>query len=89
MTILREQAEKILYGALQVRVGLQVKVLEEGEGIITPSLRAKQILYRFRQEIGDVELQRLAIHLCPEDPDGRLWITKGAGANGEGANGPN
>lgn len=77
MSILRQQAENILRQALESRVGVQVKINEETVGTVTPSLRAKQILYRFRKEIGDVELLKLQIRLCPGDPDRKLWIIKG------------
>lgn len=77
MTILRDQAESILRQALSARVGIQIRILEEIPGTITPSLRIKQTLYRFRREIGDVELKGLQIRLCPHDPEHRLWITKG------------
>ena len=78
MTILRDQAESILRQALAAPVGIQIRVLEEIPGTVTPSLRVKQILYRFRKEIGDVDLKSLQIWLCPHDPDRRLWIVENA-----------
>ena len=80
MTILREQAERILRQAQESRLGIRILITEDqgqGTGTVTPSLRAKQILYRFRREIGDVELLSLQIHLYPKDPNHRLLITKG------------
>lgn len=77
MTILRDQAESILRQAANARVGIQIRILEEIPGTVTPSLRVKQTLYRFRREIGDIELMGLKIYLCPHDPDRRLWIIKG------------
>ncbi len=77
MTILREQAEKILREALEARIGIQILIHEEQKGTVTPSLRVKQILYRFRQEIGDKELEVIQIRLCPSDPDHRLRLIKG------------
>jgi len=77
LTILREQAEKILREALSAQIGIQILINEEQKGTVTPSLRVKQILYRFRQEIGDRDLEVLQIRLCPSDPDHRLWLIKG------------
>ena len=76
MSLLRDQCAAILRSAVESRLGIQVRVLESGGGVVTPSLRAKQILYRFRKELGDAEFQTLAIRLCPHDPDHVLWITR-------------
>jgi hypothetical protein len=82
LTILQDQAHSILRQAVESRIGIQIKILDDGKDngdtpVVTPSLRVKQILYRFRKEIGDVELLSLQIRLCPRDPNNRLWITKG------------
>jgi hypothetical protein len=82
MTILRDQAHSILHRALESRIGIQIRILDDGKDkgdtpVVTPSLRVKQIFYRFRKEIGDIELLSLQIRLCPKDPNNRLWITKG------------
>ena len=76
MTLLREQAEKVLREAAAARLGIQILIHEDQKGVVTPSLRVKQILYRFRREIGDAELRKLQIRLCPSDPDHRLFIIK-------------
>lgn len=72
MTILSDQAAKILYRALEAETGLILHVY--GAGAAT--LRAQQILYRFRKELGDPELKRLQFRLSPRDPDHELWIIK-------------
>jgi len=77
MTILQNQATSVLRQALESPLGIQVKInQDEGKSVVTPSLRARQILYRFRQELGDIELNQIQIKLCPTDPDHRLWLVK-------------
>jgi hypothetical protein len=83
VSILSSQAENCLRTALASPLGIQIRILEDGEGVVTPSLRAKQILYRFRREIGDVELNKISVHFCPSDPDHRLWLLKMEAAGGE------
>lgn len=75
-TFLSLQAEKILTECLSSEFGIQVLVHENGHGTVTPALRARQILYRFRQELPNPEFKTIMIKLCPKDPDHRLWIIK-------------
>jgi hypothetical protein len=76
MSILATQAESCLRQALEAQYGIQVLILQDNGGVVTPALRAKQILYRFRREIGDIELNKITIRSCPSDPDHRLWLIK-------------
>jgi len=78
MSILSNQAESVLRQALESPLGIQVLVYQDRENgaVTTPTLRARQILYRFRHEIGDKELEKIQIRLCPTDPDQRLWLIK-------------
>lgn len=80
MTILFEDAELILYQALEAQVGIQVRVVdwqpENSAPVVAPTIKARSFLYQVRKELGDVELEDLEIHLCPSDPDQRLWLIK-------------
>ncbi len=77
MSILSAQAESCLRQVLKAKYGIQIYVAQTGlGGVVTPALRARQILYRFRQEIGDAELNKIQIKTCPHDPDNRLWLLK-------------
>lgn len=75
MTALAEQATKILYQALELDLGAVYRVVSDDDSP-SPALRAKQILYRFRSELGDPELKRLQIRLDPHFPDTQLWVIK-------------
>lgn len=44
--------------------------------INTPALRAKQVIYRFRQEFGNPEYTNIQVRLSPTDPDNELWLIK-------------
>lgn len=61
-------ASKVLYAAVAAEVGIVVRT--------ESALRAKAILYRFRQEIGDPILSSIQIRLSPDDPDHELWLIK-------------
>ena len=52
--------------------GITVIVRDPTNSIITPVLRAKQDLYRFKKDSAD--WTHLKIFLSPDDPDNRLWI---------------
>lgn len=43
---------------------------------VTPALRAKQVLYRFRSELNDAEFKQIQIRLSPDKPDTELWLVK-------------
>jgi hypothetical protein len=80
MSILSNQAENVLRTALESPYGIQILIYEDPPGqVVTPTLRARQILYRFRQEIGDKDMDQIQIRLCPTDPDHRLWLVKNPG----------
>lgn len=78
MTLLANQAAKALYKALECPTGAVFRAQHSGEvPLITPSLRAQQILYRFRKELDDPDLLKIQIRLSPDDPDHELWLIKG------------
>lgn len=84
MSILAQQAELALRAAYNSEFGVQVLCAHDlGNPVVTPSLRTKQILYRFRREIGDVELLKIQIRLCPHDPNNRLWLIRTQNEQGE------
>ena len=63
----------MLYQALESENGIRVTVESPGL-MVAPSLRAKQVLYRFKSE--NREFDCLQIRLSPDDPDRELWIIK-------------
>lgn len=73
MTLLADNARRILHRALQAQVGIRVHVAPTGE-MMAPTWRAKQTLYRFKQE--DVDFKNLQIEFDGRDPDNYLVIVK-------------
>lgn len=69
-TLLRRSTVAILNEALKTDYGIAVSV--HAPNMTTPSLRAKQVLYRFKNENSD--FANLQIRLSPDDPDNELWI---------------
>lgn len=72
-TLLAEIAHRILNAALEAQVGIEV-LIEAPPQVMTPTLRAKQVLLRFKRE--DANFANLQIKLAPHDPDHRLWLIK-------------
>jgi len=72
MTQLSNIARSILRQAALSEFGLEIGITATSDKIITPALRAKQILYRFKSE--DADFSNLRIDLSPTDPDKYLWI---------------
>lgn len=55
--------------------GIVVRVEEAGaELTVTPALRAKQVLYRMRKELGNPAFENIRIDLSPDDPERELWL---------------
>jgi len=72
-TLLELGARQILNAAIQAEVGITVRIdVPQDSTMTTPSLRAKQVLYRFSKE--DADFKDLQIRLSPDDPDKELWI---------------
>lgn len=65
----------MLYAALESEYGVRVQVTcNPDHPITTPTLRAKQILYRFKSLSS--EFQDFVIRLDRTEPDKFVWITK-------------
>lgn len=73
MSLQADIARNILDIALRSHVGIRVQI-ESNPISVGATLRAKQILYRFKQE--NSEFKILQIRLDPVDPDNFIWITK-------------
>lgn len=73
MTLLASTAHAILNEALASDYGITVECQSIGD-LPTPSLRAKQILYRFMSDNSD--FANFQIRFSPDDPDNELWIIK-------------
>lgn len=73
MTLIADNARQILLEALSSDFGIVIEI-EPLEAIIAPALRAKQVLYRFKQE--DIDFSNIQIRLSPDDPDRELWLVK-------------
>lgn len=73
MTLLEQTALTILRAATSANVGIEIKITAP-DGMNSPALRAKQILYRFKNE--NPEFKNLQIRLAPTDPNNRLWLVK-------------
>lgn len=71
-SLLAQNARNILTTALSSEHGIEVEVAAMGD-IPTPTLRAKQVLYRFKKENSLFDCLR--IFQSPMD-DKLLWITK-------------
>ena len=74
MTLQADIARNILAEALRSEIGICI-LIEPTDPTIGATLRAKQILYRYKQENADYQI--LQIRLDPTNPDHRLWIIKG------------
>ena len=72
MTLLATICYDVLRAATSSPHGITVIVRDPTNSIITPVLRAKQDLYRFKKDSTD--WTHLKIFLSPDDPDNRLWI---------------
>lgn len=73
MTLAADNARAILRAALESEIGIIVDV-EAASEMVQPTMRAKQILYRFKQE--DYEFRDLTIRFDPDEPDKALRILK-------------
>lgn len=73
MTLLADNARIILREALASPDGIEVSI-QASQEMIAPASRAKQVLYRFKQE--DYEFRNLQIEFGPDEPDKTLWIIK-------------
>lgn len=72
MTLLADIARRILGQVLDVEIGLSVGVI--APGVVAPSFRGKQILYRFKRE--NALFVPIQIKFSPDDPDGELWLLR-------------
>ena len=55
--------------------GIVARVEEAGQDLtVTPALRAKQVLYRVRQELANPLYKDIKIDLSPDNPDRELWL---------------
>lgn len=78
MNLNEEAAFTILTEAASSRFGLIVRIQTiGGSDVVTPALRARQLFYRIRREIGGPETKDIQIRLSPTDPDNELWLIKG------------
>lgn len=73
-TLLAQNARQILLQALATEFGLLIRV-QCADAMVTPALRARQVLYRFKKE--DSDFDELHFRLDPDDPDNCLWIIRG------------
>ena len=70
-------AQNILDACLSSVHGIIINIeTPEGEDVNTPALRAKQILYRFRQELPNPEYKSIQIRQSPDNPNNSLWLIK-------------
>lgn len=78
MTLLQQQVLNAFNACLNSGTGIiEILVHQDiANSVVTPSLRAMQILYRFRREIGDVEMRKILIKHCPDDPENMLWLIR-------------
>jgi hypothetical protein len=76
-TALELAARDILEAAASSATGIRCRILTPvGIDSVTPTLRAKQVLYRFRRELGDPRYAQIQIRLSPDDPDNELWLIR-------------
>jgi hypothetical protein len=75
MSLLASNATHWLDEALNHEYGIIVRVHADGamKAVVGPSTRAKQQLYRFRQELGS-DYKNIQIRLSPRDPANELWL---------------
>lgn len=83
-TALELTALNALITAADTEVGMIFRV-EQAPTVemVTPSLRAKQMLYRFRKDFGDPRFVAIQIRLSPDDPDNELWLINTHAITGE------
>jgi hypothetical protein len=76
VSLTRDVAASIFEQAVRSPYGLVLKTYVDSSvaAVISPAQRAKQILYRFRQELPDPAYARLQIKFDPRDPVSGLWI---------------
>lgn len=77
MTLLADISRRILAEAARSEHGIVVRI-ETAAPITAKTLRAKQVLYRFKKD--DPQLDNISIRLAPNDPDNFLWLVKGKGS---------
>lgn len=70
-SLLAQGARNILRAAIESETGIIVKIASPVP-VIAMALRAKQTLYRFKQENSD--FAQIQIILSPDDPDNELWL---------------
>jgi len=63
-----ELALHVLYSAIESPHGIIVRTND--------TMRARQLLYKFRKDLNDPNLNLLKIRLSPHDTDHELWIIK-------------
>jgi len=74
-TFLAAQALAMLTKAAECQYGGRFKInFPEDTSPVAPALRAKQILYRFRKELGNPTFLNMQVRLCPDDPTNKIWI---------------
>jgi hypothetical protein len=73
--MLEIQCDAALRAAISAQFGVRIRVISI-DTVVAPTLRAKQILYRFRREFGP-DFRAVQIRLDPRDPDNRLWLING------------
>lgn len=74
-TLHAQNARQILLTAMSAEYGVQILVHAPEGDVVTASIRARQTLYRFKNE--DADFKSLHIRLHPDDPTNRLWIIRG------------
>jgi hypothetical protein len=63
----------ILRQCLESDVGIEILVeTDPSRDVVTPTLRAKQVLYRFKSQNPDYA--GIQVRLSPDDPDHKLWL---------------
>jgi len=80
-TLLAQSCENVFRQCLEAEHGIEITVIGD-EGATTPSLRARQILYRFRKELNNPEFLDISIRLSKTDPDRKLWLINKGKSNG-------
>lgn len=73
-TLLAQTARHILLRALSAEYGVRVRIHTSSD-MIQPANRARQVLYRFKNE--DPDFADLQIRADPDDPNDYLWIIQG------------
>ena len=74
-TLLELQSDAILRAAAQAEYGIIVRIIMTAT-IVAPTLRAKQVLYAYRRNLGP-DFKAIQIRLSPRDPDHELWLING------------